>query len=194
MNGLSSVSGVAAPYPVANVDTDQILPSKYLKKVDREGLSEGLFRDLRFDEWGKERPDFVLNRPGFRHATILIGGPNFGCGSARETAPWAMIDHGLRCVIAPSFADIFRINCINNGILPLQLGQVDVDALVNEAAPDAIFTADVMQQTLQTPSGRIIRFDMDKRERERLLTGLDPITASLRRLEEITSFEERGAS
>lgn len=189
MPGLSSVRGVAAPYPVANVDTDQILPSKYLKKVDREGLSEGLFRDLRFDPAGDERPDFVLNRPGYRDASLLIGGANFGCGSARETAPWAMIDHGLRCVIAPSFADIFRINCINNGILPLKLPQKEIDLAIAEAQPDAVFVADVIRQTLTLPSGLVFQFEMDDRERERLLSGMDPIAASLRHLEKIASFE-----
>ena len=191
MPGFGRVEGVAAPYPMANVDTDQILPAEFLKKIDRNGLDRALFHDVRFRPDGLECPEFVLNRAGYRHARILIGGPNFGCGSARETAPWAMLDFGLRCVIAPSFADIFRLNCINNALLPVQLPPAKIEELLKEALPDAIFQIDLAEQTVIAPSGRRETFDIDPRERRRLETGLDPIGATLRHASAIDGFEER---
>src|SRR3954470_11702354 len=147
------LDGRAAPLPVANIDTDQIIPKQFLKTVEREGLAKGLFYDLRFDGEGHAKPDFVLNQPAYAGASVLIAGDNFGCGSSREHAPWALLDFGLRCVIAPSFADIFYNNCFNNGLLPVALPLHEVEALMDEArGGNHIFTVDLESQTVIAPS------------------------------------------
>src|ERR1700760_2401754 len=159
MTPFSRLDGKAAPLNVANVDTDQIIPKQFLKTVEREGLGKGLFYDMRFDEAGEPNPDFVLNQPQYAGASVLIAGDNFGCGSSREHAPWALLDFGLRCVIAPSFADIFYNNCFNNGLLPITLPEDQVHALMAEAkGGNHIFSIDLESQTVIAPSGQRFAF------------------------------------
>jgi 3-isopropylmalate dehydratase small subunit len=192
MQPFTHLDGRAAPLAVANVDTDQIIPKQFLKTVEREGLAKGLFYDLRFDGEGREKPDFVLNQPAYAGASILIAGDNFGCGSSREHAPWALLDFGLRCVIAPSFADIFYNNCFNNGLLPIALPEAEVRDLMDEAkGGNHVFTVDLDAQTLVTPSGRRVAFDIDPGRKEKLLKGLDAVGETLQHETDITLFEER---
>ncbi len=154
MQPFNRLEGVAAPLPLANVDTDQIIPARFLKTVERAGLGKGLFAGLRFEADGAEKPDFVLNQPAYRQAKVLIAGDNFGCGSSREHAPWALMDFGIRCVIAPSFADIFANNCLNNGMLLITLPQAEVDALIDEAkGGNHVFAIDLEAQTVSAPGG-----------------------------------------
>jgi len=194
MQPFTRLTGLAAPLPMVNVDTDAIIPKQHLKTIKRTGLGRALFEELRFDPDGGERPDFVLNRPRYRAASILIAGANFGCGSSREHAPWALLDYGIRCVIAPSFADIFYNNCFNNGILPLVLPQEEVDALMREAdeADDPTFTVDLERRVVVRPIGnRELPFDLDEFGRQRLLEGLDQVGLTLQKANAIKSFEER---
>ncbi len=194
MQPFRKLTGIAAPLPLVNVDTDQIIPAKWLKTIRRTGLGRGLFESLRFREDGSENPDFVLNREPYRRAVILITGENFGCGSSREHAPWALLDFGIRCVIAPSFADIFHNNCFKNGILPIVLPQETVDALMEEAEQTAepVFTVDLETQTIHRPSGNApVRFEVDPFKRHCLLAGLDDIGLTLQRLAKIEAFEAR---
>src|SRR3954468_18410089 len=157
MQAFTRLDAKAAPLPLANIDTDQIIPKQFLKTVEREGLAKGLFYDLRFDGEGNPKPDFVLHQPQYAGASVLIAGDNFGCGSSREHAPWALLDFGLRCVIAPSFADIFYNNCFENGLLPVALPEADVHALMAEArGGNHLFTVDLEAQTVTAPSGRTI--------------------------------------
>jgi 3-isopropylmalate/(R)-2-methylmalate dehydratase small subunit len=190
---LISILSVAAPLPIANIDTDQILPKQFLTTLARTGLGRGLLYDMRFDEAGAERPEFVLNHARYKDAAILIAGPNFGCGSSREHAAWALKDFGIRCLIAPSFGEIFRNNCVNNGILPVALGEGDVDQLFAEAEGGGVFDIDVAAQMVTAPSGRAFRFDLETGAKRRLLEGLDDIELTLRRLAEIEAFEQRRA-
>jgi 3-isopropylmalate/(R)-2-methylmalate dehydratase small subunit len=186
------LDGRAAPLPVANVDTDQIVPKQFLKTVDREGLGKGLFYDLRFDGEGQPKPDFVLNQPAYAGASVLIAGDNFGCGSSREHAPWALLDFGLRCVIAPSFADIFYNNCFNNGLLPVILPEDDVHALMGEAkGGNHTFSIDLEAQTVTAPSGRSFRFEIDPGRKEKLLKGLDAVGETLQHAGDIGVFEQK---
>jgi 3-isopropylmalate dehydratase small subunit len=192
MKPFTKLHAIAAPLPIANIDTDQIIPKQFLATVERTGLGKGLFYDLRFDGEGKPKPDFVLNQPTFQGANILIAGPNFGCGSSREHAPWALDDFGLRCVIAPSFADIFFNNCFNNGILPIVLPQEACDALVGEAGGgNCLFTIDLYAQTVTAPSGKEYRFDIEPGRKLKLLEGLDDIGMTLTRADEIAAYEQR---
>ncbi len=194
MQPFRKLTGIAAPLPLVNVDTDQIIPAKWLKTIERTGLGRGLFESLRYREDGSENPDFVLNREPWRRAVILITGENFGCGSSREHAPWALLDFGIRCVIAPSFADIFYNNCFKNGILPIVLPQETVDVLMHEAetAPEPVFTVDLEEQLIHRPSGnQPIRFEVDPFKRHCLLEGLDDIGLTLQRLSRIEEFERR---
>lgn len=180
----------AAPLPRANIDTDQILPKQFLKTVEREGLARGLFYDFRFDEQGRPRPDFVLNQPGYEGAGILIAGDNFGCGSSREHAPWALMDFGLRCVIATSFAEIFYNNCFQNGLLPVALPAEEVRALTREVLDgDHWMSVDLEAQTVMSPSGRIMRFDIDAARKRKMLQGLDAIDETLVLAAEIDAYE-----
>jgi 3-isopropylmalate/(R)-2-methylmalate dehydratase small subunit len=182
----------AAPLPIANIDTDQIIPKQFLSTVERTGLARGLFYDLRFDEAGAPRPDFVLNQPAFSGAGVLIAGPNFGCGSSREHAPWALLDFGIKCVVASSFADIFYNNCFNNGILPIMLPQAAVDALMEQAkGANHVFHVDLSRQIVSGPDGVEVSFEIDAARKEKLLKGLDDIGVSLTREADITAFEKR---
>jgi 3-isopropylmalate/(R)-2-methylmalate dehydratase small subunit len=182
MQPFTTLTGIAAPLPLINVDTDKIIPAHWLKTIKRTGLGVGLFETLRYDGEGKERPDFVLNREPYRQATILIAGPNFGCGSSREHAPWALMDFGIRCVIASGFADIFHNNCYKNGILPITLPQDQVDLLMKEAenAPNPTFTIDLEACEIRRPQGNEpIKFAIDPGNRDKLLQGLDEIGTTL---------------
>jgi 3-isopropylmalate dehydratase small subunit len=188
------LDGRAAPLGLANVDTDQIIPKQFLKTVEREGLAKGLFYDFRFDEAGRERSDFVLNRPEYRAASILIAGDNFGCGSSREHAPWALMDFGITCVISSSFADIFHNNCLNNGLLPVVLKPQEVEALMEEAkGGNHVFSVDLETQTVSAPSGAKFRFEIDPDRKHKLLEGLDAIGETLQHAPAIDVYEMKRA-
>jgi 3-isopropylmalate/(R)-2-methylmalate dehydratase small subunit len=192
MQPFTRLTAIAAPLPVANVDTDQIIPKQFLSTIERTGLSKGLFFDMRFGADGKEKPDFVLNQPAYRKAGVLIAGENFGCGSSREHAPWALIDFGIRCVIAPSFADIFFNNCFNNGLLPVVLPKAAVAQLVEEArGANHVFDIDLAAQTVSAPSGAKFHFDIDPGRKQKLLEGLDDIGLSLKRAPAIEAYEAK---
>ncbi|HYE45967.1 MAG TPA: 3-isopropylmalate dehydratase small subunit [Caulobacter sp.] len=194
MKPFTRLDGRAAPLRLANIDTDQIIPKQFLKTVEREGLAKGLFYDFRFDEQGREKSDFVLNRPEYRGAAVLIAGDNFGCGSSREHAPWALMDFGITCVISSSFADIFKNNCLNNGLLPVVLKPDEVEALMDEAkGGNHVFTVDLESQTVTAPSGAKFRFDIDPDRKEKLLKGLDAIGETLQHAGDIDTYESRRA-
>ena len=163
MDKFTTLEGVAAPLKIINVDTDMIIPKQYLKTIKRTGLGKGLFAELRYDEKGTPLPDFVLHKKPYTEASILITGENFGCGSSREHAPWALLDFGIRCIIAPSFADIFYNNCFKNGILPIKLPQSEIDKLMDDAerGANAIVSIDLEKQEIRGPDGGVIRFDID---------------------------------
>jgi 3-isopropylmalate/(R)-2-methylmalate dehydratase small subunit len=191
MDKFTTLTGVAAPLPLINIDTDMIIPKQYLKTIKRSGLGSALFSEMRYERDGKEKPDFVLNKPAYRKAKILVAGENFGCGSSREHAPWALLDFGIRCVIAPSFADIFYSNCFENGILPIKLPQAQVDRLMTAAehGANATFTVDLETQTIEMPDGEKVSFDIDSYLKWRLLNGLDSIGLTLQKSEKISRFE-----
>jgi 3-isopropylmalate dehydratase small subunit len=194
MHPFTELHAKAAPLDVANVDTDQIIPKQFLKTVEREGLAKGLFYDLRFDGEGRPNPDFVLNDPRYAGAGVLVAGDNFGCGSSREHAAWALLDYGVRCVIAPSFADIFYNNCFQNGLLPIALPEDEVRALMAEArGGNHVFSVDLAAQTVTAPSGRRFRFEIDPARKEKLLKGLDSIGETLEHAKEIDVYETRQA-
>jgi 3-isopropylmalate/(R)-2-methylmalate dehydratase small subunit len=196
MQKFTTLTGVAAPLPMINVDTDMIIPKQYLKTVGRTGLGKALFSEMRYDANGKERPDFVLNKPAYRKAQILVAGDNFGCGSSREHAPWALLDFGICCVIAPSFADIFYNNCFQNGILPIALPQADVDKLMDDAnrGANATVTIDLERQEIRGPDGGMIRFELDPFRKHCLLNGLDGIGLTLEKAKAIDAFEQKAAA
>ncbi len=191
MEKFTKISGIAAPMPMINIDTDMIIPKQFLKTIKRSGLGVNLFDEMRYDDDGSEIPDFVLNKPAYRDAEILIAGDNFGCGSSREHAPWAIKDFGIRCVIAPSFADIFHNNCFKNGILPIALPQDQVDILMNEAqkGANARIDVDLEAQTITTSEGDIISFEVDAFKKHCLLEGLDDIGLTLEKANAINTFE-----
>jgi len=193
MEKFTRLSAVAAPLPMVNVDTDMIIPKQFLKTIKRTGLAKGLFYDLRFDEAGKPKPDFVLDQPAYRNAKILIAGRNFGCGSSREHAPWALLDAGIRCIVAPSFADIFYNNCFKNGILPIALAQEQVDLLMDDAqrGANAIVTVDLGKQEITGPDGGTLHFEVDPFRKHCLLNGLDDIGLTLQKSKEIDDYEAR---
>jgi 3-isopropylmalate/(R)-2-methylmalate dehydratase small subunit len=194
MEAFTRLDARAAPLPLANIDTDQIIPKQFLKTVEREGLARGLFYEYRFDEQGVEKPDFVLNRPEYKDAGVLIAGDNFGCGSSREHAPWALMDFGIRCVVSTSFADIFYNNCFQNGLLPVVLKADEVQALMEEAkGGNHMVTVDLEQQTVVSPSGRTFRFDIDPQRKEKMLKGLDAIGETLQQGTAIDYYEMRRA-
>jgi 3-isopropylmalate dehydratase/3-isopropylmalate/(R)-2-methylmalate dehydratase small subunit len=194
MQPFTHLDAKAAPLDIANLDTDQIIPKQFLKTVEREGLGKGLFYDLRFDEAGQPKPDFVLNDPRYAGAGMLIAGDNFGCGSSREHAAWALEDFGIRCVIAPSFADIFYNNCFQNGLLPVALPEADVRELMVEAkGGNHVFSVDLAAQTVSAPSGKIFRFEIDPGRKQKLLKGLDAIGETLQEARAIDLFEMRRA-
>ena len=191
MDKFTKLTGVAAPLPIVNVDTDMIIPKDYLKTIERTGLSKGLFAEMRFNEDGSENPDFVLNKPAYRDAQILVTGDNFGCGSSREHAPWALLDFGIRCVISTSFADIFYNNCFKNGILPIVVSPEDLDKLMDDAerGSNATLTVDLEEQEIRGPDGGAIKFDIDAFKKHCLLNGLDDIGLTLAKSAKIDTYE-----
>jgi len=192
MKPFTQLTGTAAPLAMANVDTDMIIPKQFLKTVSREGLSRGLFHELKTRPDGSPNPDFVLNKPAYTSAQILIAKENFGCGSSREHAPWALLDQGLSCVIAPSFADIFYNNCFKNGLLPVVLPRDVVEELLAQAGgPNHVFTVDLEAQTVTAPDGKTHGFDIDPGRKASLLAGLDDIGETLQRAAEIGAFEDQ---
>ena len=193
MQKFTTLRGVAAPMPMINIDTDAIIPKQFLKTIKRTGLGKNLFDELRYEMDGREKPDFVLNQQAYRKAQILVTGENFGCGSSREHAPWALLDFGIRCVIASSFADIFYNNCFKNGILPIKLPQSEVDKLMDDAkrGANAIITIDLEKQEITGPDGGRIHFDVDPFRKHCLLNGLDDIGLTMEKAESIDSFEAR---
>jgi 3-isopropylmalate dehydratase/3-isopropylmalate/(R)-2-methylmalate dehydratase small subunit len=191
MQPFTQLTAKAAALDMANVDTDQIIPKQFLKITDRAGLARGLFYDMRFDETGAEKPDFVLNDPRMAGSQVLIAGDNFGCGSSREHAPWALLDFGIRCVISSSFADIFYNNCFQNGLLPIALPREAVRELMGEAkGGNHVFSVDLAAQTVTAPSGKTFAFDIDPGRKEKLLKGLDAIGETLQARESIDRFEQ----
>jgi 3-isopropylmalate/(R)-2-methylmalate dehydratase small subunit len=196
MEKFDMLTGVAAPLEIMNVDTDMIIPKQYLKTIARTGLGKGLFSEMRFREDGSENPDFVLNKPAYRNAKIIIAGDNFGCGSSREHAPWALLDFGVRCVISTSFADIFYNNCFKNGILPIKVSQAELEELMDDAerGANAVLTIDLRAQEIRGPDGGVIKFDIDPFRKHCLLEGLDEIGLTLQKAEKITHFETQAAA
>ncbi|MBL4864720.1 MAG: 3-isopropylmalate dehydratase small subunit [Rhodobiaceae bacterium] len=196
MDKFEKVDGVAAPLPILNVDTDMIIPKQFLKTIKRTGLGKNLFDEMRFTIDGDEIPDFVLNKPQYRNAQILVAGDNFGCGSSREHAPWAIADFGIKVIIATSFADIFYNNCFKNGILPIKLSQSDVDKLMEDAerGANATVSVDLVSQEIKGPDGGTINFEVDAFRKHCLLEGLDDVGLTLQKEDKITAFEKkRGA-
>jgi 3-isopropylmalate/(R)-2-methylmalate dehydratase small subunit len=193
MQAFTKLTGVAAPLPLANVDTDKIIPARFLKTIKRTGLGVHLFDTLRYDAEGAERPDFVLNQPAYRNAEILIAHENFGCGSSREHAPWALLDFGIRCIIAPDFGDIFHSNSFKNGILPIKLPREICDKLIEDSklGGNARVTIDLERQVVVRPSGEEIPFEIDAFRKHLLLNGLDDIGQTLQHAPAIDSFESR---
>ena len=191
MQPFTTLTAIAAPLPVANVDTDTIIPARFLKTIKRSGLGIHLFDTLRYDETGAERADFVLNQAPFRAAQILIAHENFGCGSSREHAPWALLDFGITCVIAPDFADIFYNNCFKNGILPVRLPRAICDQLMEDArlGENARITVDLTTLRVIRPNGEAIAFELDAHRRQQLLEGLDEIGQTLAHAAAIDAFE-----
>jgi 3-isopropylmalate dehydratase/3-isopropylmalate/(R)-2-methylmalate dehydratase small subunit len=194
MTPFTRLDAKLAPLPLANIDTDQIIPKQFLKTVERAGLAKGLFYDLRFDGEGRERPDFVLNRPEYKGAGVLVAGDNFGCGSSREHAPWALMDFGISCVISTSFADIFYNNCFQNGLLPVVLKADEVQALMEEAkGGNHVVSVDLEAQTVVSPSGHTFRFEIDPVKKHKMLNGLDAIGETLQEAKSIDVYEMKRA-
>jgi 3-isopropylmalate/(R)-2-methylmalate dehydratase small subunit len=194
MEAFTRLDAPAAPLPLANIDTDQIIPKQFLKTVEREGLAKGLFYDFRFDEQGREKPDFVLNQPAYRGAGVLIAGDNFGCGSSREHAPWALMDFGIRAVVSTSFADIFYNNCFQNGLLPVVLKAEEVRQLMDEArGGNHVVSIDLEAQTVTSPSGAVFAFDIDPKKKAKMLKGLDAIGETLEAQAAIDTYEMKRA-
>ena len=193
MEKFTHLTGVAAPMPLVNIDTDMIIPKQFLKTIHRSGLGKNLFDEMRYDDKGGERPDFVLNQPAYRSAEIIVAGDNFGCGSSREHAPWALLDFGIRCVISTSFADIFYNNCFKNGILPVVLPAEAVEALMDDArkGANARITVDLESQTVTGADGTEYQFEMDPHRKHCLLNGLDDIGLTLEHAPAIDSYESR---
>jgi 3-isopropylmalate/(R)-2-methylmalate dehydratase small subunit len=193
MEKFTVLEGVAAPLRSINVDTDAIIPKQYLKTIKRTGLGKGLFAEKRYLDDGSENPDFVLNRPAYRGAKILVAGDNFGCGSSREHAPWALKDFGITCVISTSFGDIFYNNCFKNGLLPIEVTREDLEKLYDDAerGANARLTIDLEKQEIRGPDGGVIRFQIDPHRKHCLLNGLDDIALTLARKDKIASFEEK---
>ncbi|MBI3433845.1 MAG: 3-isopropylmalate dehydratase small subunit [Proteobacteria bacterium] len=193
MEKFTTLEGVAAPVPMTNVDTDMIIPKQYLKTIERTGLGKGLFAEKRYRDDGSENPDFVLNKPAYRKAKILVAGDNFGCGSSREHAPWALLDHGIRCVISTSFGDIFYNNCFKNGILPIAVPPEALQKLFDDAerGANATLSIDLAKQEIRGPDGGVIHFDIDAFRKHCLLNGLDDIGLTLVRKGQIDGYEHK---
>ena len=193
MQPFTTLTSTPAPLKVVNVDTDMIIPKQYLKTIKRTGLGTALFSEMRYKEDGSENPDFVLNQPAYRKAQILVAGDNFGCGSSREHAPWALLDFGIRCVISTSFADIFYNNCFKNGILPIKVTPEQLEMLFDDAdrGSNATLTVDLENQTIKGPDGGEIRFELDPFRKHCLLNGLDDIGLTMEKADKIDAFEEK---
>ncbi len=193
MEKFKNITAVAAPLPEVNVDTDKIIPKQYLKTIERTGLGRGLFSELRYNDDGTENEDFVLNKSQYRNAKILVAGDNFGCGSSREHAPWALLDFGIKVVISTSFADIFYNNCFKNGMLPIVLDEKEVSLLMEETerGSNATLTVDLESQDITTSDGNKINFKIDKFLKHCLLNGLDDIALTLEKNSEIGSYEDK---
>jgi 3-isopropylmalate/(R)-2-methylmalate dehydratase small subunit len=196
MEKFTTLTGIAAPMPLVNIDTDMIIPKQFLKTIKRSGLGVNLFDEMRYNLDGSEIADFVLNQPAYRDAQIIIAGDNFGCGSSREHAPWALLDFGIRCVVATSFADIFYNNCFKNGILPIVMPQEVVDVLMADAkrGANARQTVDLMAQTVTTSDGQVFPFDVDGHRKHCLINGLDDIGLTLEKVTAIDAFEKQNAA
>jgi len=196
MQKFDRLTGVAAPLNIVNVDTDMIIPKQFLKTIKRTGLGKSLFYEMRYTQDGTELPDFVLNRPAYRKAQVLVAGDNFGCGSSREHAPWALLDFGIRCVISTSFADIFYNNCFKNGILPIVVSPEDLEKLMDDAerGANATLSIDLPAQEIRGPDGGMIKFDIDPFRKHCLLNGLDDIALSLEKSPSIEAFEKKQAA
>jgi len=196
MEKFTQITGVAAPMPLINIDTDMIIPKLFLKTIKRSGLGKNLFDEMRYDDSGAEIPGFVLNNPAYRNAQVIVAGDNFGCGSSREHAPWALLDFGIRVVISTSFADIFYNNCFKNGILPIVLPQEDVDKLMDDAGrgANAVLNVDLESQTITGPDGGEISFEVDAFKKHCLLNGLDDIGLTMQKSDAISAFEANNAA
>jgi len=196
MEKFTTLTAVAAPLPMINVDTDMIIPKQFLKTIKRTGLGTALFHEMRTRADGSKNPDFVLNKPAYKSAKILVAGANFGCGSSREHAPWALLDFGFRVIFAPSFADIFYNNCFKNGILPIALPQEIIDKLMDDAerGANAVITVDLEKQEVRGPDGGIVKFDIDPFRKQCLLNGWDDIGLTLRHESDISAYEKRRAA
>ena len=193
MDKFTTLEGVAAPLKIINVDTDMVIPKQYLKTIKRTGLGKGLFSEQRYKDDGSENPDFILNKPAYRNAKILVAGDNFGCGSSREHAPWALLDFGIRCVISTSFADIFYNNCFKNGILPIKMPKEIIAKLMDDASrgSNAVIEIDLEKQEIKGPDGGTVHFDIDPFRKHCLLNGLDDIGLTMEKKSEIDDFETR---
>ena len=193
MEAFTVLTGVAAPMRIINVDTDMIIPKQYLKTIKRTGLGRGLFSEMRYKDDGSENPEFVLNKPAYRKAQILVAGDNFGCGSSREHAPWALLDFGIRCVISTSFADIFYNNCFKNGILPIKVSPEDLEKLFDDAdrGANATITIDLENQEIRGPDGGVVKFDIDPFRKHCLLNGLDDIGLTMEKAPAIEAYEKK---
>ncbi|TDR93862.1 3-isopropylmalate dehydratase small subunit [Enterovirga rhinocerotis] len=193
MQAFTTLTGVAAPMPTVNIDTDQIIPKNYLKTIKRTGLGKGLFAEKRYNDDGSENPDFVLNKPAYRKAEVIVAGDNFGCGSSREHAPWALLDFGIRCVISTSFADIFYNNCFKNGVLPIKVSPEDLEKLMDDAdrGANATLTIDLESQTIKGPDGGTLHFEIDPFRKHCLLNGLDDIGLTLEKNTAIQDYEAK---
>ena len=196
MQKFETLTGVAAPIEIDNVDTDMIIPKQYLKTIKRTGLGAGLFAEMRYLDDGSPNPDFVLNKPAYKNVKILVAGDNFGCGSSREHAPWALLDYGIRCVISTDFADIFYNNCFKNGILPIRVAAEDLPKLMDDArrGANATLTIDLPAQEIRGPDGGMVKFELDPFRKHRLLEGLDDIGLTLVEAPAIEAFEQKAAS
>ena len=196
MEKFTHLTGIAAPMPLVNIDTDMIIPKQFLKTIARTGLGKNLFDEMRYNLDGSEKPDFVLNQPAYRKAEILVAGENFGCGSSREHAPWALLDFGIRAVIAPSYADIFYSNCFKNGILPIVLPEGQVAVLMDDAqkGANARITVDLAAQTVTSSDGHSFHFEVDPFRKHCLLNGLDDIDLTLEKSAAIDAFEKTAAT
>ena len=196
MKKFTTLTGVAAPLPIINIDTDMIIPKDYLKTIKRTGLGKGLFAEMRYNDDGSDNQDFVLNKAGWKEASILVAGDNFGCGSSREHAPWALLDYGISCVISTSFADIFYNNCFNNGILPVVVSEDDLEKLLDDASrgSNATLTIDLQAQSISGPDGGTIHFEIDPARKHKMLNGLDDIGLTMERGSQISGFENAVAS
>jgi 3-isopropylmalate/(R)-2-methylmalate dehydratase small subunit len=195
MEKFDTLTAMAAPLPIINVDTDMIIPKDYLKTIKRTGLGSGLFAEMRYAEDGSDNPEFVLNKSAYSDAQILVAGDNFGCGSSREHAPWALLDFGIRCVISTSFADIFYNNCFKNGILPITVSQEELDQLMDDAerGANSTLSVDLESQTIKGPDGGTITFEIDAARKHRLLNGIDDIGETLEKSDDISAFEAKNA-